>query len=399
MEAIGQNVVVSSTAPIKNAFSFRGQKMQPSLLFPPVISSNSGALCKVFIIPSSILSLCTLQVSKQTTALQCPQQLQHWAFFYPNIHYVLTDEGVRVYETIMQPEQSSELQRAHKSPLCHLTWADWEKSLQIFLVAVHLSRSVEDASGTRRKATNLSFLDTMWKSPCVWSNDFCNVIMTAEETRHFLVCDFTDQSDGCAVLQGWNGRPLPCAFLSGAVADLGQQVCVISVPVLEDVRRDLNQEGVQLCLVPVVKSLNTIKEHKQTTTTTSLSNCSPVPSHRGSFPGRPSSGDTPHKSAACRRTQCRCGPFSQNVQRPRLRPAAPRPIIVRREDDKHAKPQTNEVSLTQSQQGSPVPTLAAMLWKMSLMCGLKKQTTLAVYNSSYGSSAVPDRSGFHISSL
>lgn len=38
--------------------------------------------------------------------------------------------------------------RAHKSPLCHLTWADWEKSLQIFLVAAHLSRSVEDASGT-----------------------------------------------------------------------------------------------------------------------------------------------------------------------------------------------------------------------------------------------------------
>lgn len=40
-----------------------------------------------------------------------------------------------------------------------------------------------------------------------------------------------------------------------------------------------------------------------------------------------------------------------------------------------------------------------MLWKMSLMCGLKKQTKIAVYTSSYGSWAVPDRSGFHISRL
>lgn len=95
--------------------------MQPNPRFPPVISSNSGAFCKAFIIPSAILRLCTPQVSKQTTALQCPQQLQHWALFYLNIHQVLTDEGVRVYETIMQPEQSSELQGAHKSPLCHLT--------------------------------------------------------------------------------------------------------------------------------------------------------------------------------------------------------------------------------------------------------------------------------------
>lgn len=104
VEAIGQNVVLSSTVPIKNAFSFRGQKMRPSPLFLPVISPNSGAFCEVFISPSSILSLCTLRVSKQTPALQCPHQLRHWAFFYLNI-----DEGVRVYETMMRPEQSSEL--------------------------------------------------------------------------------------------------------------------------------------------------------------------------------------------------------------------------------------------------------------------------------------------------
>lgn len=65
----------------------------------------------------------------------------------------------------------------------------------------------------------------------------------------------TDQSDGRAVLQGRNGRPLPCSFLPGTVADLGQQVRAVRVPVLEDVGRDLDEEGVQLCLVPVFKSL------------------------------------------------------------------------------------------------------------------------------------------------
>lgn len=66
----------------------------------------------------------------------------------------------------------------------------------------------------------------------------------------------TDQSHGRAVLQGRNGRPLPCAFLAGTVADLGQQVRAIGVPVLEDVGRDLDEERVQLCLVPVFKSLS-----------------------------------------------------------------------------------------------------------------------------------------------
>lgn len=35
----------------------------------------------------------------------------------------------------------------------------------------------------------------------------------------------------------------------------------------------------------------------------------PVPSHRGPYPEHPSSGDRLHKSAACRHTQCHCGPF------------------------------------------------------------------------------------------
>lgn len=120
----------------------------------------------------------------------------------------------------------------------------------------------------------------------------------------------------------------------------------------------------------------------------------PVPSHRGSFPGRPSSGDTPHKSAACLHTQCRCGPFSQNARRPHRPPAAPRPIVVRWQDNKRTKAQTNEASLTQSQHGSPVPTLAAMLWKMSFMCGLKK-THSTVYNSSRDSWGVPEGPGFN----
>lgn len=48
-----------------------------------------------------------------------------------------------------------------------------------------------------------------------------------------------------------------------------------------------------------------------------------------------------------------------------------RPFVERWRDNKHIESNTDEMSLTQSQQGSPVPTLAAMLWKMSLMCGLK----------------------------
>lgn len=51
------------------------------------------------------------------------------------------------------------------------------------------------------------------------------------------------------------------------------------------------------------------------------SHSSPVPSHRGPYPGHPSSGDRPHKSAACRHTRCHYGPFSQNDLHPHLQPA------------------------------------------------------------------------------
>lgn len=169
----------------------------------------------------------------------------------------------------------------------------------------------------------------------------CDMQLMAEgeknETQYFLVCGLTNQSDRCAVLQRWNGRPLPCAFLTCTVTDLGQQMCVIRVPVFEDVSRDLDEEGVQLCLVPAVESLHftiysdelyclspfdcagTAPKKTKQIKTTSFS--SPAPSHRDSFPERPSSGDRPHKSAACHHTQCHCGPFSQNALRPRLQPA------------------------------------------------------------------------------
>lgn len=119
------------------------------------------------------------------------------------------------------------------------------------------------------------------------------------------------------------------------------------------------------------------------------SDSSPLPSRRDPCPEHPSSGDRPRRSAACRRTQCRYGPFSQSVLHPHLRPAqAGRCDYCQmtneiRWDDirKRDVHNTGLTALTQSQHGSPVPTFAAMLWKMSLMCGLKnKQTKTNVEN-------------------
>lgn len=65
----------------------------------------------------------------------------------------------------------------------------------------------------------------------------------------------TNQSHRCAILQCWNSRPLPRAFLSSTVADLGQQMRTIRILIFKDVSRDLDQEGVQLRLVPTVETL------------------------------------------------------------------------------------------------------------------------------------------------
>lgn len=76
------------------------------------------------------------------------------------------------------------------------------------------------------------------------------------ETKGFRVKQrVTNEGDGDAVLQGRDGRPLPGALLSRAVPDLGQQVLAVGILELEDVGRDLNQEGVQLGLVPLLKGL------------------------------------------------------------------------------------------------------------------------------------------------
>lgn len=46
-----------------------------------------------------------------------------------------------------------------------------------------------------------------------------------------------------------------------------------------------------------------------------------MPSHHAPSPEHPSSGDRPHRSAACLHIQCRYGPFSQNVLHPHLQPS------------------------------------------------------------------------------
>jgi hypothetical protein len=64
-----------------------------------------------------------------------------------------------------------------------------------------------------------------------------------------------DQRDGHAVVERRNGRPLAGALLAGRVSDLLHQERAVLVLVLEDVFGDLDQEGVQLALVPFFKHL------------------------------------------------------------------------------------------------------------------------------------------------
>lgn len=65
----------------------------------------------------------------------------------------------------------------------------------------------------------------------------------------------TNEGDGDAVVQGRDGRPLAGAFLARAVPDFGEQGFTVCVPELENVCCDLNQERVQLCLVPLLEGL------------------------------------------------------------------------------------------------------------------------------------------------
>lgn len=173
-------------------------------------------------------------------------------------------------------------------------------------------------------------------------------MMTKEETRHFLVLPI--RVTGVPYSRAEMAVHFPVPFWPALSRIFGSR-CVLSVSLnlrmfaVISIRKESNSVLFQsskawrrshkinnACLK---KPQKTTKQYQSIRMS---SDRSPVPSRRGSFPGRPSSGDTPHKSAACPRTQCRCGPFSRNARRPRLRPAAPRPITVTRQDNKRTKP-------------------------------------------------------------
>ena len=80
----------------------------------------------------------------------------------------------------------------------------------------------------------------------------------------------TDQGDGRAVLQRRDGGPLARALLPGAVPDLGEQVGARRVAELEDVGGDLDEEGVQLSLVPLVELLGMCSKREKKKTRTIL---------------------------------------------------------------------------------------------------------------------------------
>lgn len=185
------------------------------------------------LVPGSFLMSCSCLESRETITKQRPK---------PNPPYVTWDE--------QHTRKAFNLLRGQNISSLFLGEAHWPA--QFFL---SWQSSITDFTG-------LLFNQVVLKPQHVSDNTFCWVIMTEsnleEETRHFVYNFFlplTDQSNRCAVLQSWNCRPLPCAFLSRTVTDLGQQMCTIRLFVFKNVGRDFNQEGVQLCLIPAVKGL------------------------------------------------------------------------------------------------------------------------------------------------
>ena len=75
----------------------------------------------------------------------------------------------------------------------------------------------------------------------------------------------TDERERYAVVERRDGRPLAGALLTGGVTDLVEQRVTVGVLVLEDVGRDLDQERVQLALVPLAHDLQTINRHLSVT--------------------------------------------------------------------------------------------------------------------------------------
>lgn len=65
----------------------------------------------------------------------------------------------------------------------------------------------------------------------------------------------TDECNRYTILQSRDSCPFPCALLPSTVSDFGQQVSAIRVLVLQNVCSDLDKEGIQLCFIPLVKSL------------------------------------------------------------------------------------------------------------------------------------------------
>lgn len=70
----------------------------------------------------------------------------------------------------------------------------------------------------------------------------------------------TDECNRYAIVQSRYSCPFPCAFLPSTVSDFGQQVSAIRVLVLQNICSDLNKEGIQLCFIPLVKSLRRKQE-------------------------------------------------------------------------------------------------------------------------------------------
>lgn len=76
---------------------------------------------------------------------------------------------------------------------------------------------------------------------------------------------FTDEGDRHAEVEGVDGSPLSGTLLTGLVEDLLNEGCAVLVVVLEDITGDLNQEGVEDTLVPLVENFTDLVGGKTNT--------------------------------------------------------------------------------------------------------------------------------------
>ena len=99
---------------------------------------------------------------------------------------------------------------------------------------------------------------------------------------------FADQRYRLAEIERADDRPLAGALLAGGVENLIDQRLAVLVLLGEDVAGDLDQVAVQLALVPLGEDL--------------------VQLIGGQAQAVAAAGRRPRRSAACRRTRCRCAP-------------------------------------------------------------------------------------------